>query len=149
MLTIRCAEALRLQDGTRINDNGVDRTAKRIMVFLRPFLPAIQKDSTSERGDALVAEVENNVSELCKKALNLTLLLRGSKTTYRCETFHKGISVDDSDGSAMVAQAWDGPQTDLCDAKVAFTLFGALVKIRHLASDERYILERGHVVCEK
>jgi hypothetical protein len=90
------------------------------------------------------------INQLCKKAGNLALMLRGSKSTYECRTFKPGHPVDESDNSDMAPQAFDGPATtDSGRTTVTYTLFGALVKIRPLPSKTEYILEKGHVTCNR
>ena len=85
--------------------------------------------------------------QLCEKAHQLSLLLRRSKSRYTFENIKRGTVIDRYNISDISPQAFDGPELEEpLGATVAFTIFGALVKYPDLTPDERYVLERSHVV---
>lgn len=137
MLTVKCAERLRSQAGQGDEWGPTDDTARLIRAFLKPLLPLEKKDSADPK-----------ISELCRKVGDLVLTLRGSKSTYECRVFKKGDPIDDSDDSDMVPQDYEGQARSLNEATVAYTLFGALIKVRHVPSRSLYVLEKAHIICQ-
>ena len=90
---------------------------------------------------------DNTVLQLCQDAFKLALVLRKSKANFRCEVQRTGTLIDANIESEIVPQAFDGQPGPVHGAKVAFTIFGALVKYSGYALDDRHVLERAHIIC--
>ncbi len=87
--------------------------------------------------------IKKEIKILCDKALELALILRASKSRFICSTIREGTPVNDAEGSEMMLQGFEGPQNPkIEDAKVAFTVFGALRKLDDLNSDADLTLEK-------
>jgi hypothetical protein len=126
MLAMKPAESLRPQKRNVVESSAPDRTAKEITEFFRQCL-----------SKASAAEAESSVLEFCENVMSLGLLLLASRTTYRCEDIKHRTPVGDSDESIMVPVDFDRPRTEICNARVAYTLFGALAIIPDLTTNKR------------
>ena len=93
-----------------------------------------------------------SILRLCEDAYKLALILRKSSSDYKCESVPSGIVIDNRVESEISPQAFDTPQTSqapmIQGSRIAFTIFGALVKYEP-ATGERHVLEKSHVVCCK
>src|SRR5437773_4002646 len=106
MLTVKCAEGLRLQSGKPDEWSRPGEVSAIIRLALKPLLPHEAKESGS--GTVVSSIVISKISELCKMAANLALMLRRSKSTYECKVFKIGDAIDESDDSDMVPQDFVG-----------------------------------------
>ena len=100
------------------------------------------------QGEPKPAEVhDNTVVQLCEDAFKLAILLRKSKANFKCEVQRMGTPIDGTLEAEIAPQAFDGQPGPVLGSKLAFTIFGALVKYSGYALDERHVLERAHVIC--
>ncbi|MCJ1345772.1 hypothetical protein MMC31_003981 [Peltigera leucophlebia] len=92
---------------------------------------------------------DKSVLQMCEDAYKLTLLVRGCKASYRFEKFEAGKIVDKQLESEIVCQAFEGHEGEnVRGSRIAFTLFGALVKTFDLDLEKRCVLEKAHVICQ-
>ncbi|KAA6410273.1 MAG: hypothetical protein FRX48_05694 [Lasallia pustulata] len=134
--TIECASWLKIECARP------KAAAINIAQFMEPLLPTSSKSAAQ-----ITPPLELLMLQLCEKAHQLSLLLRRSKSRYTYENLKRGTVIDEYNISDISPQAFDGPELEEpLGATVAFTIFGALVKYPDLTPDERYVLERSHVV---
>ncbi|KAI9882583.1 MAG: 8-oxoguanine glycosylase ogg1 [Watsoniomyces obsoletus] len=115
---------------------------------LLPWLKPAVNPHASTTVEANHHRIKNEIKTLCDHALNLALTLRASKSRFVCYSFSEGDSVDDAEDSPMMLQAFEGPQpANLMDAKIAFTVFGGLLKSDDLNPKGHVVLEKAHVVA--
>lgn len=120
--------------------------AQKIQEFLAPIVPHTIGRSSRNPNDRL----HDSFVRLCRDAFNLTLLLRGTKDSYRIEFPEAGSNFDPED---VEPQAWEGckHQSGISSEKatIAFSLSGALVKYPEHSPKERLVLEKAHVVLHE
>lgn len=131
--TVECAALL----------NGSSTTPAHIAGYIWEFMePWLSESADREiHQQALV--------QLCTAAYELALLLRKSKATYKVVKFEEGQLIHEATERSMIAQAFEGPTLpEVQGSKIAFTLFGAMLKSADTELDEEYILEKAHVICK-
>lgn len=87
--------------------------------------------------------------ELCDKAYDLSILLRGNKgATFKILRFRDDTPVTGAVEAEINCQVVDGPRRpSLVGSRILMIIFGGLEKISGSSGEERVILEKPHVVC--
>lgn len=125
-----------------------DRTAEIIRNFMSPLLPS-QPKGNSKGATHPTEQHDKSVLQMCEDAYKLTLLVRGCKASYRFEKLEAGEIVGEQLESEIVCQAFEGHEGEnVRGSRIAFTLFGALVKTSDLDLEKGYVLEKAHVICQ-
>lgn len=118
LLTFNCIEAAEI-----MGDGFAKNLAKEMYEH---FTTLIQRETTPQERQKLMQDFEN----LCNEAYSLRLIMRRSKGTYQSRVFLPGTQIDDVDNLADIyGTLTNGTSGD--GTRVAFTLFGALLKRRY------------------
>lgn len=124
------------------------RTAEFLRNFMSPLL-ASQPEGVPTGATHPTEQYDKSILQLCEDAYKLTLLVRGCKDGYRFERFEEGQIIDEQLESEIVCQAFEGQEDEkVRGSRIAFILFGALVKVSNLDLEKRYVLEKAHVICQ-
>ncbi|RDL33957.1 uncharacterized protein BP5553_08325 [Venustampulla echinocandica] len=134
--TIKCARLLNAPESTR-----PEKVAELIWSFMAPILPP----KTPAYADAY-EDLRELLLRLCTCTLNLTLLMRGCKDNFKCETPKAGQDFADEDAEAQVSERVGSQDAE--GSKIAFALAGAIVKYPENRPEDRVILEKAHVVVK-
>lgn len=119
-----------------------------IRSFMSPLL-ASQPEGVPKGASHPTEQHDKIILQLCEDAYKLTLLARGCKASYRFEKFEEGKIIDEQLESEIVCQAFEEHEDEkVRGSRIAFTVFGALVKTSDLDLEERYVLEKAHVICQ-
>lgn len=142
--TIECAGLLRRENLRPA------RTAEFSRGYMSPLL-ASQPEKVPQGASHPTEQYDKSVLQLCEDAYKLSLLMRSCNASYRVEKLEKGRIVDEHLESEIVCQAFedgeDGEDGNVRGSKIAFTIFGALVKTPDLDLEKQHVLEKAHVIC--
>lgn len=87
--------------------------------------------------------------QLCRDSRSLMLLLRGCRNTYRCEIPEQGKLMDPREAEAQDKERRQTPYAgNEREQIVAYTLFGALVRIPEGNPKDRVVLQKSWVVLQ-
>ncbi|ATY66183.1 hypothetical protein A9K55_001484 [Cordyceps militaris] len=132
MATIRCIRSCQRDD--RFGDD-------LATTMYSVFEPLILKDVELEEIELLKKEL----SQLCRDAVKLRFLMRGSEEHYECVTLEKGLPLSNNTDIAEKYTVWGGKYEEDCSF-IRFTIFGALVhRLRHPPGARR-ALEKAKVL---
>lgn len=112
--------------------------AQEILKFMLPISPKATKEEK---------EWQQQLAKLCDNAHKFALLIRGCKDVYRCENVLGDKAVDLAKVEPEDIE-WSTGNSTLED-RVAFALFGVLVKYPENIPSTRFVLEKAHVVIYK
>ncbi|KAH6884875.1 hypothetical protein B0T10DRAFT_462569 [Thelonectria olida] len=107
------------------------------------FATLIKDEATDEER----AKLRNAFGQLCHDAFALQLLMRKSKTNYQCIPLESGRTASKWEHAVDVFAELDGRPNG--EAKIAFTLFGALVITPSSRDDTQVVLEKAQVVVKR
>lgn len=134
MATIRCIRSCQRDD--RLGDD-------LATTMYSVFEPLILKDVELEEIELL----KKDLSQLCRDAVKLRFLMRGSEEHYECVTLEKGLPLSNNTDIAEKYTVWGGKYEEDCSF-IRFTIFGALVhRLRHPPGARR-ALEKAKVVMQ-
>ncbi|TGO59369.1 hypothetical protein BCON_0045g00310 [Botryotinia convoluta] len=143
--TLECAKLLHAKAGSDHADY-VAKTANELNSFLAPIRIQHEDVNIDLREQQKLNE---HLMQLCRDSHSLTLLLRGCRNTYRCEVQKQGKLMDPEEAEAQDKERRQTP----CGGNegeqiVAYTLFGALVRIPEGNPKNRVVLQKSWVVLE-
>jgi hypothetical protein len=107
---------------------------------MSPILPP-ETDKVSEKK---CSDLEKHLIELCEGAHQLALLMRGCKDVHQCQRIKRGEALSDENAEPQGKEESTG--TNVKDATVVFTIFGALVKYSNLTPGVKLVIEKAHVL---
>ena len=117
-------------------------TCHDMLDFMDPFSPETNKEP-----------LERLMQELCKKAYDLSLLMRRSRKATFDTFIWKETAVTPAIEADITCQTIIGPAEllgsgiGISKSRIIMTIFGALKKIPEGSSDDQVLLEKSHVVC--
>lgn len=127
--------------------NRPERVAAVIRDFMTPLLASVPHDPT-KKAPAHYKQHEDRISQLCADAYRLSLLMRKCRARYECVEVEANTIIDERLESEIIAQDFEGPQApQVRGSRIAFTVFGALVKTPEPALNRRLVLQKAHVIC--
>ncbi|KAM0128668.1 hypothetical protein ACHAO1_008895 [Botrytis cinerea] len=143
--TLKCAKLLHAKAGSDHVDY-VAETANQLNSFLTPI--RIQHDDMSidVREEQKLKE---HLMQLCRDSYSLTLLLRECRNTYLCEFQKQGELINPEEAEAHDKERRQPPcGENEGEQIVAYTLFGALVRIPEGNPKNRVVLQKSWVVVQ-
>lgn len=137
--TIACAELLDERS------SWPEKEAENILEFLDFLLPRQLPSARLLDQD----EPRRSMRELCRKAYDLSVLLRRSKkSNFKVDVPINGTVVTSSMLAQISPQASESPSGIVPGvSKITVTIFGGLIKSPKDSPEERIVLEQSHVVC--
>lgn len=129
--------------------NRPKRVAQYIQDFMTPLLASGPQDPTKKAPGQNNKQHDDRISQLCADAYELSLLMRQCRARYECVEAEANTKIDEEFESEIVAQDFEGPHaSQVRGSRIAFTVFGALLKTPEPASSHRrFVLEKAHVIC--